>query len=228
MARNAIALDDASNYFDGVESEVWLYNVNLTKAVPKIATVTFTVGAVAGALNATTLSTLALPRAIPKGQRFITGNSCFLVTEAALAGATSIKVSPLKSTIAASTVITYLPMVPFYSVADATFKADGETITFRNFGAAPWALQAKTLLSGSFSLSGFVTKNDPGLPLIRNGLYLQDNWVYIQYIPPDDQAFGFYAYVKSGDNGTKVDEGYMNSFELVVSDVPDQLNMVVR
>jgi hypothetical protein len=227
MARNAIALDDASNYFDGVESEVWIYRLNLTKTAPVVPTTTFTCAAAAA--NATTI-TLSTPATQPmsKGQRLIAGNACFMLDAASLANATSLTVKPLRTAITAATVVTYRPMVPFYSVADATFKADGETITFRNFGAAPWALQAKTLLSGSFSLSGFVTKNDPGLPLIRNGLYLQDNWVYIQYIPPDDQSFGFYAYVKSGDNGTKVDEGFMNSFELVVSDVPDQLNLLLR
>jgi hypothetical protein len=224
---NPIPNDQIGNYFIGTPSEVWLYKALLqpNAATIPVTNVTLSAAAVAGA---TTISVVAVPTNIARNQRFVTtGGKCFMVTVAANVGSTALTVAPLVSALAANDVATYAEVVPFYSAMEAGLKTDGQEIEFRNFGASSYAIKGKTKLSGSFDTNGYVTRNDPGLPLVR-AASASANILYVEFIYPDDQGVSFYSQVKSIETKTKTDEAWMIPVSFTLSSAPKDLNYTLR
>jgi hypothetical protein len=224
---NPIPNDQIGNYYVGTPSEVWLYKSLLLPAAATIPVTNVTIST-AAAVAATTLTVVALPAPIARNQRIATtGGKCFIVTAPAALGATSLTVAPLISAVVANDVGTYAEVVPYYSAMEAGIKADGQEIEFRNFGAGAYAIKGKTKLSGSFDTNGYVTRNDPGLPLVRAGAN-SANILYVEFIYPDDSGVSFYSQVKSLESKTKVDEAWTIPVSFTLSSAPRDLNYVLR
>lgn len=224
---NPIPNDQIGNYFVGTPSEVWFYNLLLQPNAAVVPITNLTISA-AAAIAATTLTVVALPAAIARNQRIVTtAGRCFIVTAAAAIGATTLTVAPLTAAIVANDTATYKPLVPFYSAMEAGIKADGQEIEFRNFGAGAYAIKGKTKLSGSFDTNGYVTRNDPGLPLVRAAAN-SPNILYVEFIYPDDLGVAFYSQVKSIETKTKVDEAWTVPVSYTVSSQPVDLNYTLR
>lgn len=202
---NPIPQDQIGNYFLGTASEVWVYKDLLLPEAAAVPTTGFTITA-AALINATSLTITALTAPISRNQRIITvAGKCFIVTAPAASGATTLTVAPLKSAIAANDTAVFDSMVPLYTAMEAKIGSDGQETEIRNFGAGAYAIKGKTKIDVSFETNGYLTKGDPGLPLIRtaetgNGI------LFMHYVTPDDICRTFYAQVKSAETASKVDE----------------------
>jgi hypothetical protein len=218
MFSNALTPDTSGNYFMGTNSQLWIGYYVLTTALPTLAVATLTVAAAAIA-GATTLSVAALPRAILKNQTIVNAanNQAFTLDANAAAGATSITVKPLKTAIAINASFPYTLYLPYYSVAEADLKFDGESVDFRNFGANDNIISAKTKIKVTMSLSGYVVRNDPSMSNLIKMLTEPGNWGQFQYIQTDGVGFSFDANVISGSFASKTDDPLMRSFDLAVS-----------
>jgi hypothetical protein len=216
---NTISTPDVvGNYYIGTPSQIWVGPTALTPASSLTTPATVTV-TTAASLGATSLTVAPLTRAISKNQTIISSNNtqAFAADAAAVATATTITVKPLKSAIAANTIFTYYPFVPYYSAAEAELKFDGDVQEWRNFGSSDFIIQARTKIKVSMSMSGNVVKGDPGMPLILTALTDPANWLQWCYILPDGVGCTFEAYVNSGGLGSKADDPLTRSFDLVIS-----------
>lgn len=224
---NPIDKDNIGNYFLGTESEVWFFNVLLSATASTVPVTGFTITA-AAAIAATSLTVTALTAAISRNQRIETAaGKCFLVTAAAAIGATTLTVAPLISAIVANDTTIFNAMVPFYSAMDAGFDVSGEDKDLRNFGAGVYAIKGKTKLSGEFKTDGYLTKGDPGVPLLR-GAVNSNQILFIHYVTPDDTCTQFYAQAKSLSLATQVDEYMKYPATYTIGSAPVTRNLALR
>lgn len=221
--------DTVGNYYIGTPSQIWVGAIALTPDVSAPVAGTLTPTATAAA-NATTIACTALTRNISKNQTLVSnnGNKAVIVDAAAVVGATSITVKPLKSSIAVTDVFSYYHLVPYYSVAEAELKFDGDVQEWRNYGSSDFIIQARTKIKVSMTMSGNVVKGDTGMSRILTALTDPANWLQWQYILPDGVGCTFEAYVNSGGLGSKVDDPLMRSFDLVISSDVVRQNFIPR
>jgi hypothetical protein len=216
--------DTVGNYYVGTPSQIWVGPTALTAAAPLVVPGTVTPTAIA-AIGATTITCAALTRNITKNQTIVSnlGTKAFIATANVSVGATSIPVAPLRSALAITDIFTYYTFQPFYSVAEAELKFDGDVQEWRNFGAGDFIIQARTKIKVSMTMSGNVVRNDPGMPLALTALTEPNNWLQWLYILPDGIGCTFEAYVNSGGLGSKADDPLTRSFDLVIgSDIVRQ------
>jgi hypothetical protein len=218
MFSNALTPDTSGNYFMGTNSQLWVGSTLLSASTPTIAAAAITTTA-AAAVNAVTLAVAPLTKAISKNQTIVNAlnTQAFIVDAAAAAGATTITVKPLKIATASGATFSYQLYLPYYSVAEADLKFDGESVDFRNFGANDNIISAKTKIKVTMSLSGYVVRNDPSMSNLTKMLTEPGNWGQFQYIQTDGVGFSFDANVISGSFASKTDDPLMRSFDLAVS-----------
>lgn len=224
MARNPIANDSISNYYDGVEAEVWVYNALLTESSPTFATSVFN-----GAITSQGALTLTVPlaAAIKKGFRIITpDNKCFVVSTDLAIGATTGTLTPPVTAITGLNT-TFIPMIPVYSVSSGNIKFTGNTQEIRNIGAPQNTQFKKNKIDFTGDAEGFVTKGDAGLKLLQQaakGL----GWVYARFIGPDNLGHEGYFEVTDGDFSWKVDDPFMNKFSFKPASAVIPLDFTLR
>lgn len=225
---NPILNDNIGNYFLGTESEVWFFNQLLLPTAAIVPTTGFTITA-AAAVGATSLTITALTAPISRNQRILNaaGTRCFLVTAAAAIGATTLTVAPLLGAIVANDTATFDSMIPYYTAMDAGFDVSGEDKELRNFGAGFYAIKGKTKLSAEFKTDGYLTKGDPGVPLLRDAAGT-NKIMYIHYITPDDTCTVFYAQAKSLSLATQTDEYMKFPATYTLGSAPQTRNLALR
>jgi predicted secreted protein len=118
-------------------------------------------------------------------------------------------------------------MIPVYSIAESGPKTSADTKEIRNHGAAETTLAKKFKTTVDMSGSGYVTKGDKGLGLLRRAA-LGGGMVYLRWVSPDDQAYEGYFEVSSGDLSAKTDEEYMNQFEFKAASATKVLDLTLR
>lgn len=223
MALNPILNDSIANYYTGTASEVWVYSLLLDVNNPLLPTTTnITTTASVVAIASTAIPTVATTVAYKRGARFVSadGLRCFMLSADVAAGVTSLPVFATKSAIPASTVFTAYALLPVFSVTEAGFKADGDVVAFRNFGAGAFTIQSKTKLSGTIDMNGYVTKGDPGMAILRSAARITGSYVWLELVNPDDTVTACYAHVKSYEDKKKTDDPYMISVSAVVASDP--------
>lgn len=238
LPRLPIVNDTLTNYYDGVESQIWLYAQNLTQSSPSVARMLLLV-ATAAVVGATTIAlTVPVSSALVKGYRITNGiaatpgtvevpaTATFELTTDAAIGDTVLNVAPLLSPIAANATFSAVPMIPFYSVAETGIKPSGDTTTIRNYGAPVNEINKRHKTKIEVSLKGFVTKGDAALKTIRRGLR-GGGVVYVRSIAPDEEAVEGYFEVTGGDIGMSVDKDYENSFTLMPASAISYPNLVL-
>lgn len=229
MALNPIINDSIANYFNGIASEIWICPTLLDLNTPAITAAPITVTALA-AISATSLTVTATTAAFKRGARFVSadGLRCFMLSADAASGVTALPVFALKSSIPASTICAASALLPVFSVSEATFKADGDIISFRNFGAGAFVIQSKTKLSGSVDLNGYVTKGDAGMALLRSAARQSGVYTYLELVNPDDSVTACYVHIKSYEDKKKADDPYMITISGVVASNPAFLDYTLR
>lgn len=252
MARLPIATTGLIDYKNGTDTEVWISPVSLTRAQPTPTTYAVNIYALdlvpavpilKLGLSATT--EIPLDRKLPHGFRIKTVDGQIFVVDASsypIDDATSTRFVPITSKtipIVRPTALTltlgvaniaytaaeYVEYLTFYSCSEATFKADGDEINYRNFGEGVYDIGRKSKMKLSFDTNGFVTPGDSILKLVRRCAISTTESLKVLYIPPDDQALEFFCDVKSDDRSSKVDTGYEAKFSYAVTKAPVNIDL---
>lgn len=252
MARLQIATTGLIDYKNGSDTEVWVSPVTLTSAQPtltafaaNIYAMDLSVATPVLKLGLSATTRIGLDKRLPHGFRLKTADGQIFVVDASqfpIDDATSTRFVPEAATdvpiflpTAAAltlgrvntgyTAAEYTEYLTFYSCAEATFKADGDEINYRNFGEGVYDIGRKSKMKLSFDTMGFVTPGDSILKVVRRCAISTTESLKILYIPPDDQALEFFCDVKSDDRSSKVDAGYEAKFSYAITKAPINIDL---
>lgn len=236
-------------YGNGTDTEVWMAPQALSRQNPALAKFAASIyamnlGGTTPLLNLglDAATRLGLPERLPHGFRLRTdGGQVFTVdarnepidsttgTRFIPVGRTDIPIDLPTATalvfptqVPATTVATaeYSRYLVFYSCAEASFKADGEEISYRNFGDGVFEVGRKSKMKVTFDTMGFATPGDTILKLVRRLALSTTESIAVRYIPPDHDGYEFICEVKSDDRSSKVDAGYEAKFTYSVTKAP--------
>ena len=218
-----LACKQASDYFVGSDTYVFVSPTLLTRAAPNQTNITITTATPAVALNGTTLTVTALTRPLKAGMRLKFGNSVVQVDDDVNTGATTIPILPALSTIAIASTATIQEWVRYDSFASADLAIDSESIEIRNMGACTWRSQLRTKRMATINLDGNVQAGatDLGRAVLRQAMMSPaDVRVAIAILEPDGSWFQAKCQVKSLSRTMAVDAAFTQAISLEVDGDP--------
>lgn len=236
-------------YGNGTDTEVWVAPQTLSRQNPALQrfgalVYNLNVGGTTPLLNLglDAATRIGLPERLPHGFRLVTdAGQVFTVdarnepidsatgTRFIPTGAVDVPIDlptattlllPVRTPAATTSTIEYSRYLVFYSCAEASFKADGEEINYRNFGDGVFEVGRKSKMKVTFDTMGFATPGDTILKLVRRLALSTTESIAVRYIPPDHDGYEFICEVKSDDRSSKVDAGYEAKFTYSVTKAP--------
>jgi hypothetical protein len=215
--------NQASDYYTGSDSWVFIGDTLLTVPAPNQATITLTTATPAVATLGTQITvSVALTKAIKAGERLKFGSSVVQVDNDVAIGATTIPIVPALSAITIGSTCTKNAWVRYDSFASADINLDSEMIEIRNVGACKWKSQLKTKLMANISLDGNVLSPalDLGRNLIRQAAMSTGSRIAIGILEPDGSWFQAKCQVKSLGRKIATDTAFTQSVSLEVDGDP--------
>ena len=217
-----LACKQATDYFTGSGTFVFVSPTLLTRAAPNQTNITITTATPAVSIGGTTLTVTALTRPLKAGMRLKFGSSVVQVDDDVAISATVIPILPALSAISIASTATIQEWVRYDSFATADLTIDGESIEIRNAGACSWRSQLKTKLMATISLDGNVQSGatDLGRAVLRQAVMSTESRVAIAILEPDGSWFQAKCQVKSLGRTMAVDAAFTQAISLEVDGEP--------
>jgi hypothetical protein len=213
----------ASDYFTGSSTYVFVGDTLLTVAAPNQTDITLTTATPAVAIGGASITAAtALTKAIKAGERLKFGSTIVQVDDDVAIGAITIPILPALSAITIGTACTKQAWVRYDSFASADINLDSEMIEIRNAGACNWKSQIKTKGMAAISLDGNVVAPglDLGRALIRQAVMGNDKRIAIGILEPDGSWFRARCWVKSLGRKSAADTAFTQAVSLEVDGDP--------
>lgn len=213
----------ATDYFTGSSTFVFIGDTLLTVPAPNQANITLTTAAPAVAIGGTSITvSAALTKAIRAGERLRFGNSIVQVDLDVAVGATTIPIVPALSAITVGSTCTKQAWLRYDSAASADLNLQSDAIEIRNMQPCSWRSSLKTKLMADISLDGNVVAGavDLGRNMIRQAATSTTSRIAIGILEPDGSWFQAKCQVMTLGRKMAVDTAFTQAVTLQVDGEP--------